>query len=516
MEEIQFGKDEINTLILTYDPLNKSHMISGFGGQIWMDDSRAVRIATDQGWSMVRMSIEDKKPDGKKVKLSKSRNSRAEYDAYWSQFNTETMKNLHNTLTSMGITPIYVQFGIDPVWLENQKFINSYVNELAEYWGSHVVWMKKNGVTPEYIELFNEPDGDWNGYVAASDYNSIVESVRRILDERGCSATRIVGPGRAHIDVGASDQWVDALSSDGITAIDAWSIHGYEWGQSSGDINNPQYVRDNWQGFLNSVKAKDPSHSKPIFLTEYATKCTTFHNQTYADEKGNADNFASNTQYYGVRVFENALSFINMGANGIIVWQACDQSWNPEQFWGMEKLDTTKRPVYYALKTLSTVVPPGAFVLKSPPFAQNEIYAAAFTTDDRFIIAFANGTAEERAVTVNVNNANISFLKAEAMVNGAIKSKSMTVENNSFPVCLPRDSTLVVTLALSQYIDRRGLRLTQRQSPTEGERQVTPDSYAGKPSCRTGSFMPGNSSRALAPLLQRCLPYDQFTFLHIH
>jgi O-glycosyl hydrolase len=448
MKEFQFGKDEVNTPLLTYNALDKSHTISGFGGQIWMGDSRAFRIAEDQGWSMVRMSIEDTKPDGSKPRLSKPKNLRAEYDTYWNQLNTERIKNFHTILASKGITPIYVQFGIDPVWLDNKKFVISYVNELAEYWAAHVVWMKKNRVTPKYIELFNEPDGDWNGQVMPSDYNSIVKAVKRILDERGCSATQIVGPGRAHFDVGPSDEWVDALDADGIRAINTWSIHSYEWGKPE-DINNPQYVRDNWNGFLNSVKAKDPSHSKPIFLTEHATKCRTFHNRTYDDnEKPNPDNFASNTQYYGVRVFENALSFINMGANGIIVWEACDQDWEKKS-WGLEKLDGTKRPVYYAMKTLSTVVPAGAFVLKSPPQAKTEIYAAAFTTDDRFIAAFANGTAEHRTVTVNVNNASISFLKAEAMINGAIESKFLTVANNSFIVDLPGDSTLVVTLALS-------------------------------------------------------------------
>ncbi|MEG5213897.1 hypothetical protein [Microcoleus sp. ARI1-A3] len=411
------------------------------------------------------MSIEDTKPDGSQPKLSKPNNLRVEYDTYWNQFNTERMKNLHTLLASQGITPIYVQFGIDPKWLDKDKnFVGSYVNELAEYWAAHVVWMKKNGITPKYIELFNEPDyndtnGNGNGYVKPSDYNSIVKAVRRILDERDCSATRIVGPGRAHFNVGAKDEWVDELDADGIRAIDAWSIHSYEWGKPE-DINNPQYVRDNWNGFQNSVKAKDPSHSKPIFLTEHATKCTTFDGCTYDsdDEKGKVDNFASNTHYYGVRVFENALSFINMGANSIIVWQACDQCWgeacnesrNPQFFWGMEKLDGTKRPVYYAMKTLSTVVPAGAFVLKSPPQAKTGIYAAAFTTGDRFIAAFANGTADPDTITVNVNNASISFLKAEAMINGAIESKFLTVAKNSFIVDLPGYSTLVVTLAMSR------------------------------------------------------------------
>lgn len=106
MEEFQIGKDKMNTPILTYDALNKSHTISGFGGQIWMDDSNAVRIARDQGWSMVRMPIEDKKPDGNKVKLSKPNNSCAEYDAYWNQLNTQTMKNLHIPWLLWGLPPL--------------------------------------------------------------------------------------------------------------------------------------------------------------------------------------------------------------------------------------------------------------------------------------------------------------------------------------------------------------------------------------------------------------------------
>ena len=87
--------------------------------------------------------------------------------------NTERIKNLHTILASKSITPIYVQFGIDPKWLVTdnkikKSFVGSYVNELAQYWTAHVVWMKKNGVTPKYIELFNEPDyhdeeGNGNG-----------------------------------------------------------------------------------------------------------------------------------------------------------------------------------------------------------------------------------------------------------------------------------------------------------------------------------------------------------------
>jgi O-glycosyl hydrolase len=402
---------------------------------------------------MLRTPIEDKKPDGSKPNLSKPNNSRAEYDAYWNQFDTEKMKKLNDTLASMGVTPIYIQFNIDSKWLKKKEFDITYVNEVAEYWAAHVVWMKKNGVTLKYIELFNEPDECdecCKGCVIPSNYNSIVKTVRRILDERGCSATRIVGTGRAHFDVGASDEWVDALDAEGIKAIDAWSIHGYEWEKVSGEINNPQYVRDNCKGFLNSLSAKDPSHSKPIFLTEYATKCTTFHNLSYNNnDTSNSNNPASNTQYYGIRVFENALSFINIGANGLIVWQACDQKWE-DKSWGLEKLDGTKRPVYYAIKTLYTAVPAGAFVLKSPPQAKSGIYAAAFATDTEFIAAFANGTSEQNAATVNVNNASISFVKAEAMVNGAIAPKSISVVNNSFTIVLPRDSTLVVTLALSK------------------------------------------------------------------
>lgn len=474
---------------LTFDVKQTSHQMSGFGGQIWMDDEAvALDIAKDQKWSMVRVNIQDKKPavknqkkkDRDKLNLPLSNIKNVDFKTHWDSLDAGEMKEFHRQLETRRIIPIYAFLKDEPRWLDsNNKFISNYINEVAEYWAAHVGWMKKNGVSPKYIELFNEPDYKTGGIVSPKDYNEIVKAVRKKLDERGYKDTLIVGPGTAHFDLKPNDpNYIEALDPDGVNAIGAWSLHSYEWGWGGStdpkwDINSPKYVRNHWkddQGLLKSINSKDPNHSKPIFLTEHATKSNKYYDSQYdSNDQDKNQNFASKTQSYGVRVFGNALTFINNHVNGVILFQAQDQGWD-KTHWGMMSENKFKRPVYYTMQTLSSAVPPGAMVLKSPLQDESDIYAAAFIAGDRFIAAFANGTQTERAVTVTVNNANISFLKAEAVVNGKIvKGKvGRTPNSPSFIVTLPSDSTLVVTF--------------QSSAQTNGNPQKKPLPAKGEPS----------------------------------
>ena len=45
-------------------------------------------------------------------------------------------------------------------------------------WGNTVASLAAGGLVPPYIELSNEPDGDWNTYISPANYNTLVKLTR--------------------------------------------------------------------------------------------------------------------------------------------------------------------------------------------------------------------------------------------------------------------------------------------------------------------------------------------------
>jgi hypothetical protein len=431
----------INPLVksadIVFDVEDTSQTFMGFGAQMWTGDDRPIAIAEDMNFRYMRINVNYDS-------LSFSTGTRSDYDNFWANSTYWHRSNLQSTwadLDALGIKKVMVQFGIQDVWLNSSdEFQSQYVDEHAKYWGAYVSWISSYGMTPEYIELFNEPDGTWNGYVSPSIYNEVVKAVRTELDYRGFPDVKIIGPGKAHINIGSEDDWIDALDTQGVQAMGGWSIHGwYWWSQEQRDS-----IRNSWYGFGNSINNKDPQGNKPVFITEYSSNATEFHGVTANLE----------TVPWAVRVFENTLSFLNLGVNIPIYWQSADMSWGEPNNNGLVRVDGSKRPVYYALQSFFPKVPVDSNVI-SPTLQDNDVYSCALLKDDVLVIAMANGSAANCSKTVKICNVNdLNITEALAFVGtpgNEIVEKYLTVNSDyTIDVDLPSDTTLTIVANIGQ------------------------------------------------------------------
>lgn len=414
------------SLSLQIDPSAPGHIYHGFGAQIWPGDPRIEKVIETLRLSWVRiayMTVSDLPPRG----------SSEDYDAYWANTNIAHMKKTCETLQRHSVKMILCNFATSPGFLTEKRLDPDSVEPYARCWASLVAFLVANEIHPTYLELFNEPDGDWNGRVPPQEYNRMIQAVRAELNARGLDHIGIIGPGLAHIDLGDKDAWVEALDESGINALAAWSVHGYEW--RDGRNVGAQYVRDCWAaGFGRSILARDPQKEKPVFVTEFATLTDTY-NGAKIEKPTESDAFA-------LRVFENALSFLNCGANALIYWQALDMSWEPNSTFGLIAVDGQERPALHALRTLVPEISLGARVL---PLKQSQpLYAAAFAKDNTLVIALVNPSDTQITVTLATPSpASITLTKATRYASDVPPPSSLAL-----PLDMPQQSTIALTCSV--------------------------------------------------------------------
>jgi hypothetical protein len=415
---------------IVFDVGQTLHRFDGFGAQMWSGDERPITIAEDFNFQYMRVNVNYDT-------LWFATGSRNDYDNFWATSTGWHLANIQDTwadLQSIGVEPILVQFGIQDVWLDGSgRFKSEYIDEHANYWGAYVNWINSYGMRPPYIEFFNEPDGTWNGYVSPAIYNEIIKSARAELDYRGFPDVNIVGPGLAHIDR-TTDEWIDALDNDAFTAVATWSIHGWDWSDQKNDLHA---VLHHWPAFANSVHGRDPGRVLPIFVTEYATNADDFHGVP-----GNLDSIP-----WAVRVFQNTLIHINSGASVPLYWQAADMTWDVGNH-GLIRVDGSRRPVYFALKSLAPRVPVGASVLR-PIVQDGDVYSTAFVNVNRMVVTMSNntGVAQDKNVRI-LGVSDVNIIEAKAFVGtpgGEIVDRALvTNADMSIDIMLPSDTTLTV------------------------------------------------------------------------
>lgn len=276
--------------------------------------------------------------------------------------------------------------------------------DIALLWGAQLAYLRSYGMVPEYVDLFNEPEGTWNCRVPPEQYNDVLKRVRQELDERGFETVQIVGPGLAYLDhASGGTLWVGALDEAAVASLGAFATHA--WDETFQQGCGPNFLRQRWQPFFAAVRSKDPSGLKPIFVTEYMTANRVFHGIEYPSADSNYVFSASDTVPFAIRVFENTLSLLNGGAAVPFLWEAADQGWS-DSGWGLQRRaadGSVKRPAYHALKILTDLVPPGAQVLSAEP-QEEGIYCAAFRLENGIVLAAVNGTDTVQSKTVRLDS----------------------------------------------------------------------------------------------------------------
>lgn len=430
-----FCASVIHAADLQMDACDVSHPFVGFGAQIWPGDLRIESLLADFNMKYVRMKFGGNWNPPVNA-------TQAQMDAYVAgKYNGDNgIRNTYSMLNRLNIAVIGNFFEGPSAWLGSQNTLKTEnLSDFARLWGSIAYYMEQHNMPIRYIEMFNEPEGDWNIKVPGANYNTVVKLLRDELDSRGLTNVGIVGPGLAYLLNGPN--WVDALDGDAAAALECWSTHAWDegWGNTSA---LPSFLDSRWKNYFGgSVSSVDPDHDKLIIVTEYATGVRTYNGITFGNDFCNTNQFAQ-------RSLENTLTLINNGANILCYWEAANQSWQSEPMYGFLRTNSTWRPVYYAFSTLAPYIPDNAMVL-TKTWNDSQISAAGFIGNNQLVLAFANCTAGAVSRTVGISGvSSLTIAAAKAFEAGAVIDKLSVISFNNptrtMDITLAPESNLTV------------------------------------------------------------------------
>jgi hypothetical protein len=443
---------------ITFDANDTRQRIMGFGAQTWSGDTTVEPVLRELGLRFVRMTVGPNWPNADALPPTDA--TRGEMDRFLADhFDGDGEPRLANAIKSwemtdrLGIQVIMIQFSAPENWLSQdgqRRLLSKHLDDFARYWGSLVAFMDSHDMRPAYLELSNEPEGDWNTRIVPEDYNRLVILTRKELDERGFKGVRIVGPGLAWLDhEGGAKRWIGALTPDGVDALAAWSTH--TWDDKFKPDAPVEFMAERWRGFTAAIQRKDPDGHKPLFVTEYATGATTFNGVNYDPVESDGANRASDSDAYAQRVFEQTLVHINRGASVLILWEAADQPWS-QHAWGMVTSDQDggrPRPVFHALTTLMPHVPRNALAL-IPLSPDKRVTATGFLDENNLIVALANGTNSSQTRTLVIRNApGLHLIGATRFQAGRTEKIHLLVDDRQLAIDLPPESTLTCRFQFS-------------------------------------------------------------------
>lgn len=271
----------------------------------------------------------------------------------------------------------------------------------------------------DFVELSNEPDGNWTVSITTSQFTTLLKDVYTQLATLAPNS-KIAGPGVSHMDwSGGTDSYVNSIVKDStaLSNLGAWSVHEYIYSTVFGvpyenkdagtSINGygetgARYFFPKWYG---TPKSYGPS--KPVIISEVGTKATGFHGHSYSPPNEadlcttgtSSDCTIVNTTSFGVRLYTYLISLLAGGANAALYWEAMDQTWNTSGL-GLLDINAKQKDNYFAMLPLfQNIVPNSTVLVSSSTQAGNDIYSVAFLspknpdgTVNNITLALANGT----------------------------------------------------------------------------------------------------------------------------
>ena len=369
--------------------------ISGYGAHIWPGDDPGMQVLLDLEMRFARLAVGPNYDDlAENVPTTGSWQDM--YDFVSQNFNGDfpwrlsIAQEAFAAADSAGIQLILVQFKIPEELLDVANIMPAdRVDDFANFWTALVTYLGENGMQPAFLELANEPNGTWNGLIKPHLYRQLVQLVRSDLDARGFDGIGIIGPGLS--EMGPGPQWLAGLNPAAVGNLAGWSTHAWDdW----------RGYEDRWQLFFDDAFVWDAS--KEMFITEYGTALTEFNGAQYTSPSDGLPNSASESSIFAVRVIENTLTLLNMGASSLLYWEAADQpSWSSAT-WGLRRGDGTNRPSYLALETLMDYFNRDDLVI-TPSWHDEDICLTVVSsgTDISIVLANSGATTENRQISID-------------------------------------------------------------------------------------------------------------------
>jgi hypothetical protein len=337
---------------------------------------------------------------------------------------------------------------------------DEYVRSAAQLMAAQLKWQFEHGVLPEYLEPFNEPDGDWNQYFTPAQYARFILELDKALRERGLSGkVKVVGPGVAFS--AAQPAFIDALlvhdAAFGKRALDGlWglSVHLYD------DRLEPPLRPDPDNG-MNFMALK--GLGKPIIITEMSA---------LERERGWQDGLPVNASAeelytWGLRLAGNMTNVVSNGASTGLLWVAKEQSWesrdasNPRGMWLLDRDNTPREPTLRVLRELFSRLPTTSDVLSLTP-ANNtslQLNFLAVRTQDKVFFLVVNASDAVRSVSFRFpgNYRALPLFKTSVFFDGsevqAVTRAIANTDRDAFAMSIPARSAQVVEADLAHSPD---------------------------------------------------------------
>ncbi|MEY3211935.1 MAG: hypothetical protein RIT28_2416 [Pseudomonadota bacterium] len=376
---------------LVFDPGAGTHAWLGLGAHVWIWDDLWPSVLDTIHGRFVRTSLyslagPDTAPAG---------GSDAEFDAWLLTHDTAHDEAVMTVATAQaaGRSVIALVWEAPPAWETAGALDAAHVTDQARLTAAILSRLAEAGAAPDYVELLNEPDGDWNSYASPSVYADLLHETRQALDARGLSHIPILGPGLAFAQ--STEDWTAHIHP-----ADLGGLSTHLWDDAYGTGDGVRLVLDATDRFMAASDRLDPSRALPRIITEIGSKDTALHGvpTSPADTCGD---FPDATEY-AVRLFAYTLITAAEGAGAVLPWQAADLDWGGcWGTWGLVDMNGVPRPALDTLAQLGAVVPEGAVVVP-PRWRDPELAAAGFVRGDRFVLALANPTAADVTRTIGI------------------------------------------------------------------------------------------------------------------
>lgn len=364
----------------------------------------------------------------------------------------------HEFLRKRGIKIIKIHFDLPYHWRGGEKsgeFLSTHIEDFAKFNTAHLIYLRKHGVEMDYMELANEPDGDWNGRIAPDDYARLVKLSDELLEKHGFGGIKLLGPGLTFLNLhGVAPPYFDALEKVGVHHLDGWSTH--IWDEVEYSASLPEFTYGIWQPFLDRTKQLDPERSMPIFVTEYSSDITEYDGVKWPSPRERITDTVVDTWPHALRVIANSITNLNRGANALVLYRLTNTHWH-KTGWGIVQPTTGSgfqpKPVYGAIAMALSTLPVGSETLVPTWYTHNDPITLSCLHDvkeKQVEILAANSTAQTESKTISTapGMGGATLKKIVTMdESGKVETTRVTLTEGEISLEMPPLSIARITLS---------------------------------------------------------------------
>lgn len=311
----------------------------------------------------------------------------------------------------MDFAPDWMYYGIR----KDEKHIKpQYYRALAKYYTKYIKAYADNGITINYLNLFNEADNPWYSNVTYKVIGDLIKNyvAPQLLSE---GLTTKIQLGETSNRPEALRKFPDILSDPEIkNKISSLTVHGYDWDKFSAltELHNMYPEIPIWQTEVcyarvgNKPTNEPPDRPLPLPVYEFSDG-EYWGNMIMNDLK----NWASAWIYWNMILDQNGGPWLVSVEHG----DPDDNRQQPVVIINRDTKEVTYTGLYYYLAHFSRFIRPGAYRIKSSGDSSALNYAAFINKDRTIVLNIINNGDETDCKIVWANKTSTQKLKAHSI-----------------------------------------------------------------------------------------------------